>query len=77
MGDFFLRRGNDKRRLINEEDEVEGGERGAGGHLSPPKPAYGAVTIPGGRCPGLSFCFIELNCHFVPHSVVSLLWSNL
>ena len=31
MGDFFARRGNGKRRLINEEDEFEGGERGVGG----------------------------------------------
>jgi len=53
MGDFFSRRGNDKRRLINEEDEFEGGERGGGGGAkpSPPKPAYGAVTIPGGEHP--------------------------
>ena len=52
MGDFFARRGNGKRRLINEEDEFEGGERGVGGDgstkPSPRKPAYGAVTISGG-----------------------------
>ena len=51
MGDFFARRGNGKRRLINEEDEFEGGERGGGEGCtkpSPRKPAYGAVTIPGG-----------------------------
>jgi len=49
MGDFFARRGNGKRRLINEEDEFEGGEGST--KPSPRKPAYGAVTIPGGEHP--------------------------